>query len=99
ASASMLHVDESRKAGEWVPNVFGGNENLEAIEFLKRLNEVCHREHPGILAIAEHSPSWSGVSRPTYLGGLGFSLKWNRVWLNDTVRYLSQAPVYRKYEH
>ena len=81
------------------PTQFGGNENLEAIDFLKRLNELCHREHPGVLTIAEESTSWSGVSRPTYLGGLGFSLKWNMGWMNDTLRYLSKDPVYRKYEH
>ena len=99
AVASMLYLDYSRKPGEWVPNVFGGNENLEAIDFLKRLNELCHREHPGVLTIAEESTSWSGVSRPTYLGGLGFSLKWNMGWMNDTLRYMSKDPVYRKYEH
>jgi 1,4-alpha-glucan branching enzyme len=99
AVASMLYLDYSRKPGEWVPNVFGGNENLEAIDFLKRLNELCHHEHPGILTIAEESTSWTGVSRPTYLGGLGFSLKWNMGWMNDTLRYISKDPVYRKYEH
>ncbi|MGC8639223.1 MAG: 1,4-alpha-glucan branching protein GlgB [Isosphaeraceae bacterium] len=99
AVASMLYLDYSRKPGEWVPNMFGGNENLEAIDFLKRLNEICHREHPGILTIAEESTSWSGVSRPTYLGGLGFSLKWNMGWMNDTLRYMSKDPVHRKYEH
>jgi 1,4-alpha-glucan branching enzyme len=99
AVASMLYLDYSRKAGEWVPNVFGGNENLEAIDFIKKLNELCHAEHPGVLTAAEESTSWSGVSRPTYLGGLGFSLKWNMGWMNDTLRYLSKDPVYRKYEH
>ncbi len=99
AVASMLYLDYSRKAGEWIPNVFGGNENLEAIDFIKRLNEVCHAEHPGVLTSAEESTSWSGVSRPTYLGGLGFSLKWNMGWMNDTLRYLAKDPVYRKYEH
>ena len=99
AVASMLYLDYSRKAGEWVPHVFGGNENLEAIDFLKKLNELCHREHPGILTIAEESTSWSGVSRPTYLGGLGFSLKWNMGWMNDTLRYIAKDPVFRKYEH
>ena len=99
AVASMLYLDYSRKPGEWIPNIFGGNENLEAIDFLKRLNELCHHEHPGILTIAEESTSWSGVSRPTYLGGLGFSLKWNMGWMNDTLRYMSKDPVYRKYEH
>jgi 1,4-alpha-glucan branching enzyme len=99
AVASMLYLDYSRQPGEWLPNVFGGNENLEAIDFLKRLNELCHREHPGVLTSAEESTSWSGVSRPTYLGGLGFSLKWNMGWMNDTLRYFSKDPVYRKYEH
>jgi 1,4-alpha-glucan branching enzyme len=99
AVASMLYLDYSRNPGEWVPNIFGGNENLEAIDFLKRLNEICHQEHPGILTIAEESTSWSGVSRPTYLGGLGFSLKWNMGWMNDTLRYIARDPVYRKYEH
>jgi len=99
AVASMIYLDYSREAGEWIPNMFGGNENLEAIDFLKQLNEICHREHPGILTVAEESTSWSGVSRPTYLGGLGFSLKWNMGWMNDTLRYMSLDPVYRKYEH
>ena len=99
AVASMLYLDYSRKAGEWLPNRFGGNENLEAIDFLKRLNELTHLEHPGILTIAEESTSWTGVSRPTYLGGLGFSLKWNMGWMNDTLVYMSKDPVYRKYEH
>ncbi|MGP0063431.1 MAG: 1,4-alpha-glucan branching protein GlgB [Isosphaeraceae bacterium] len=99
AVASMLYLDYSRQPGEWIPNAFGGNENLEAIDFLKKLNELCHHEHPGILTIAEESTSWSGVSRPTYLGGLGFSLKWNMGWMNDTLRYMSKDPVYRKYEH
>ena len=99
AVASMLYLDYSREAGEWVPNKFGGSENLEAIDFLKRLNELCHREHPGVLTSAEESTAWPSVSRPTYLGGLGFSLKWNMGWMNDTLRYLSKDPVYRKYEH
>jgi 1,4-alpha-glucan branching enzyme len=99
AVASMLYLDYSRKPGEWIPNMYGGNENLDAIDFLKRLNEVCHREHPGILTIAEESTSWTGVSRPTYLGGLGFSLKWNMGWMNDTLRYMAHDPIHRKYEH
>ena len=99
AVASMLYLDYSRKAGEWVPNIHGGNENLEAIEFLKKLNEVCHREHPGIITAAEESTSFAGVSRPTYLGGLGFSLKWNMGWMNDTLVYFHKDPVHRKYEH
>jgi 1,4-alpha-glucan branching enzyme len=99
AVASMLYLDYSRKPGEWIPNIHGGNENLEAIDFLKKLNELCHLYHPGILTIAEESTSWPGVSRPTYLGGLGFSLKWNMGWMNDTLVYMSKDPVYRKYEH
>ncbi|WP_422925513.1 1,4-alpha-glucan branching protein GlgB [Singulisphaera sp. PoT] len=99
AVASMLYLDYSRKEGEWIPNVFGGNENLEAIDFIKKLNELCHQEHPGVLTIAEESTSWSGVSRPTYLGGLGFSLKWNMGWMNDTLAYMEKDPVYRKYSH
>ncbi|HEX8199021.1 MAG TPA: 1,4-alpha-glucan branching protein GlgB, partial [Isosphaeraceae bacterium] len=99
AVASMLYLDYSRKPGEWIPNVHGGNENLEAIDFLKKLNELCHLHYPGVLTAAEESTSWSGVSRPTYLGGLGFSLKWNMGWMNDTLRYMARDPVYRKYEH
>jgi 1,4-alpha-glucan branching enzyme len=99
AVASMLYLDYSRKPGEWVPNQFGGNENLEAIEFLKQLNVLCHEKYPGILTIAEESTSWPGVSRPVYLGGLGFSLKWNMGWMNDTLRYFHKDPVFRKYEH
>jgi 1,4-alpha-glucan branching enzyme len=99
AVASMLYLDYSRKQGEWVPNKFGGRENLEAIDFLKRLNEVSHEKFPGVLTIAEESTSWPSVSRPTYLGGLGFSLKWNMGWMNDTLKYFSANPIHRKYEH
>src|SRR5271155_2692062 len=99
AVASMLYLDYSRKQGEWIPNKFGGRENLEAIDFLKRLNEVAHGKFPGVLTIAEESTSWPSVSRPTYLGGLGFSLKWNMGWMNDTLKYFSSNPIYRKYEH
>ena len=97
AVASMLYLDYSRKQDEWVPNRFGGRENLEAIEFIKRLNEVAHLRFPGVLTIAEESTSWPSVSRPTYLGGLGFSLKWNMGWMNDTLKYFSKDSVYRKY--
>jgi 1,4-alpha-glucan branching enzyme len=99
AVASMLYLDYSRKPGEWLPNIYGGNANLEAIDFIKRLNEICHREHPGVLTVAEESTSWGGVSRPTYLGGLGFSLKWNMGWMNDTLVYMSKDPIHRKYHH
>ena len=99
AVASMLYLDYSRKAGEWIPNEFGGRENLHAISFIKRMNEVAHGRFPGILTIAEESTSWPSVSRPTYLGGLGFSLKWNMGWMNDTLKYFSTNPIHRKYEH
>ena len=99
AVASMIYLDYSRQPGEWIPNQYGGNENLEAIDFLKRFNEVLHSTHPGVLTIAEESTAWTGVSRPTYLGGLGFSLKWNMGWMNDTLRYFSKDPIHRKYEH
>jgi 1,4-alpha-glucan branching enzyme len=99
AVASMLYLDYSRKANEWVPNRHGGRENLEAIDFLKRLNEVAHQRFPGVLTIAEESTSWPSVSRPTYLGGLGFSLKWNMGWMNDTLKYFSKDSIFRRYEH
>ena len=92
AVASMIYLDYSRQPGEWIPNQYGGNENLEAIDFLKRFNEVVHSTHPGVLTIAEESTAWTGVSRPTYLGGLGFSLKWNMGWMNDTLCYFSKGP-------
>jgi 1,4-alpha-glucan branching enzyme len=99
AVASMLYLDYSRKPGEWVPNSYGRNEDLDAINFLKRFNEIVHQEHPGVLTIAEESTAWAGVSRPTYLGGLGFSLKWNMGWMHDTLLYFSQDPIHRKYHH
>ena len=99
AVASMLYLDYSRKSGEWIPNRYGGRENLDAIDFFKRLNEVAHLRFPGILTIAEESTAWPSVSRPTYLGGLGFSLKWNMGWMNDTLHYFSKDAVYRRYEH
>ena len=99
AVASMLYLDYSRKPGEWIPNPFGGRENLEAIGFLKHLNEVLHTQHPGALTIAEESTSWPAVSRPVYLGGLGFDLKWNMGWMNDTLRFMEHDPIHRKYHH
>jgi 1,4-alpha-glucan branching enzyme len=97
AVASMLYLDYSREPGEWVPNCHGGRENLEAIEFLKRFNELCYSRHPGVMTIAEESTAWPGVSRPTYVGGLGFGYKWNMGWMNDSLRYIAREPVHRKY--
>ena len=97
AVASMLYLDYSRKPGEWVPNAYGGRENLDAIYFLKRFNEVCYERFPGIMTIAEESTAWPGVSRPTYLGGLGFGFKWNMGWMHDSLLYMSRDPIYRKY--
>jgi 1,4-alpha-glucan branching enzyme len=99
AVASMLYLDYSRKEGEWLPNRFGGRENLEAIDLLKTFNIQVHQDFPGTLTIAEESTAWPGVSRPTYAGGLGFSLKWNMGWMNDTLRYMRHEPVHRKYHH
>jgi 1,4-alpha-glucan branching enzyme len=99
AVASMLYLDYSRKANEWIPNRFGGRENLEAIDFLKQLNMVVHQDFPGALTIAEESTAWPAVSRPVYLGGLGFSMKWNMGWMNDNLAYIEQDPVHRKYHH
>jgi 1,4-alpha-glucan branching enzyme len=99
AVASMLYLDYSRSAGEWLPNIYGGNENLEAIDLIKQMNEILHREHPGVMTIAEESTAWPKVSRPTYDGGLGFGYKWNMGWMHDTLGYFSRDPVYRKYHH
>ena len=99
AVASMLYLDYSREGGDWVPNEFGGRENLAAIELLKELNTLVHAHYPGALMIAEESTAWPGVSRPTYTGGLGFTFKWNMGWMNDTLAYFAKDPVYRAYEH
>jgi 1,4-alpha-glucan branching enzyme len=97
AVASILYLDYSREEGEWVPNKYGGRENLEALDFLRELNVVTHEEQPGILMIAEESTSWPQVSRPTWTGGLGFDMKWNMGWMNDTLEYMSEDPLYRSY--
>ena len=99
AVASMLYLDYSRQPGEWIPNQFGGRENLEAVAFLKRFNEITHQEHPDALTFAEESTSWGMVSRPTYVGGLGFDLKWNMGWMHDMLEYMSKDPVHRRFHH
>ena len=99
AVASMLYLDYSRKAGEWSPNSLGGRENLDAVSFLREVNATCYKRVPGIAMIAEESTAWPGVTRPVYLGGLGFGLKWNMGWMHDTLSYLSRDPVHRSYHH
>jgi len=99
AVASMLYLDYSRKQGEWIPNKFGGRENIEAIEFLQRFNHEVYKEHPEIQTTAEESTSWPMVSRPVYLGGLGFGLKWDMGWMHDTLEYFKQDPIHRRYHH
>jgi 1,4-alpha-glucan branching enzyme len=99
AVASMIYLDYSRHDSEWIPNEYGGRENIQAISFLKEFNEQVHLQYPGVLTIAEESTAWAGVSRPTYVGGLGFSLKWNMGWMNDTRDYMRHDPVHRKYHH
>jgi 1,4-alpha-glucan branching enzyme len=99
AVASMLYLDYSREEGEWVPNEFGGNEDLDAVGFLKELNEVLHGRETGVISAAEESTAWPGVSRPTYLGGLGFGFKWNMGWMHDTLGYFQRDPAYRRWHH
>jgi len=99
AVASMLYLDYSRRAGEWVPNRFGGREDLEAVAFLKELNELVHAREPGVVSVAEESTAWPAVSRPTYVGGLGFGFKWNMGWMNDTLGYFEHEPVHRRFHH
>ncbi len=99
AVASMLYLDYSRKPGEWIPNAFGGREDLDAIAFLEQLNEVVHGREPGVIVAAEESTAWPGVSRPTYLGGLGFGFKWNMGWMHDTLAYFRHEPAHRSYHH
>ena len=99
AVASMLYLDYSREEGDWIPNSFGGRENLEAIAFLKRFNEVIYEQYPDVITVAEESTSWPMVSRPTYVGGLGFGYKWNMGWMNDVLSYVSKDPVHRTYHH
>ncbi len=99
AVASMLYLDYSRPEGGWTPNIYGGRENLEAVQFLQEMNATVHKSHPGIVTIAEESTSWPGVTRATNLGGLGFSMKWNMGWMHDTLDYISRDPIYRTYHH
>jgi 1,4-alpha-glucan branching enzyme len=99
AVASMLYLDYSRKEGEWIPNKFGGREDLDAVSFLKEMNEVIHGREPGVISAAEESTAWPGVSRPTYLGGLGFGFKWNMGWMHDTLAYFALEPIHRRWHH
>ncbi len=99
AVASMLYLDYSREAGQWVPNAYGGRENLDAVTFLQHLNALVHERHPGVVTIAEESTAWPGVSRPVHLGGLGFTYKWNMGWMHDILTYMSKDAIYRRWEH
>jgi 1,4-alpha-glucan branching enzyme len=95
----MLYLDYSRREGEWIPNRYGGRENLDAISFLREMNETLYREHPDVQTIAEESTAWPAVSRPVYLGGLGFGMKWDMGWMHDTLSYMSKDPIHRRYHH
>jgi 1,4-alpha-glucan branching enzyme len=99
AVASMLYLDYSRREGEWVPNAFGGREDLDAVSFLQQLNELVHAREPGVVSAAEESTAWPGVSRPVYLGGLGFGFKWNMGWMHDTLDYFQRDPIHRRFHH
>jgi 1,4-alpha-glucan branching enzyme len=99
AVASMLYLDYGRKEGEWIPNRYGGKENLGAIKFLRRLNEEVYKKFPDVQTIAEESTAWPMVSRPTYVGGLGFGMKWDMGWMHDTLAYMSRDPIHRKFHH
>jgi 1,4-alpha-glucan branching enzyme len=99
AVASMLYLDYSRKQGEWVPNRYGGNEDLDAVDFLREFNTTVYREHPGVVTVAEESTAWPAVSRPVYVGGLGFGFKWNMGWMHDTLDYAAKDPIYRRFHH
>src|SRR5205085_10375911 len=99
AVASMLYLDYSRKADEWIPNQHGGREDLDAVSFLQQMNEMVHGRQPGVISAAEESTAWPGVSRPVYVGGLGFGFKWNMGWMHDTLEYFQQDPIYRRYHH
>jgi 1,4-alpha-glucan branching enzyme len=99
AVASMLYLDYSRQAGQWIPNQYGGRENLEAISFLQQLNSLTHGEHPGTMTAAEESTSFPGVSRPVHLGGLGFTYKWNMGWMHDILQYMQENPIHRRWHH
>ncbi len=99
AVASMLYLDYSRREGEWIPNQYGGRENLEAIDLLRQFNTMAYKEYPGIVTVAEESTAWPMVSRPTYVGGLGFGFKWDMGWMHDTLEYMSQDPIHRKFHH
>ena len=99
AVASMLYLDYSRKEGQWLPNQYGGRENLDAVRFMQELNATVYRRHPGVMMIAEESTAWPGVTRPTHLGGLGFGFKWNMGWMHDTLHYLGREPIHRSFHH